>query len=142
MTARRAAHPPEWSDVTVVGGGAAGLSLAHRLTETGTATVTVIEPPDGPLRPADRTWCYWHAGPDGLEEAVTTTWPALRVHGADGRPVTVDPAPFTYRMVRSADFETLVRGRLARSPGGRLLRATADAVRGVPGGAEVRCTLP
>ncbi|PZT73392.1 MULTISPECIES: lycopene cyclase family protein [unclassified Streptomyces] len=144
MTPGRAAHPgpPAHSDVTVVGGGAAGLSLAHRLTETGAATVTVIEPPDGPLRPAERTWCYWHAGTDGLEDAVTTTWPLLRVHGADGRPVTVDPAPFTYRMLRSTDFENLVRGRLAGSDRNRLLRATADAVRSVPGGAEVRCTLP
>ncbi|MEU5822656.1 lycopene cyclase family protein [Streptomyces sp. NPDC047803] len=135
-------QPCRWTDVAVVGGGAAGLSLAHRLAETGAAGVTVIEPPDGPLRPADRTWCYWHADADGLEDAVSASWSVLRVHGADGRPVTVDPAPFTYRMLRSADFERLVHGRLARTDGGHVLRATADAVRGVPGGAEVRCTLP
>ncbi|MEW1891205.1 lycopene cyclase family protein [Streptomyces sp. NPDC085659] len=129
-------------DVAVVGGGAAGLSLAHRLTESGAATVTVIEPPDGPLRPAERTWCYWHAEADGLDGAVSASWSVLRVHGADGRPVTVEPAPFTYRMVRSADFERLVHDRLARADGGHVLRATADAVRAVPGGAEVRCTLP
>ncbi|OKJ68616.1 lycopene cyclase family protein [Streptomyces sp. CB02460] len=129
-------------DVAVVGGGAAGLSLAHRLAETRAATVTVIEPPDGPARPAERTWCYWHAGPDGLDGAVSASWSVLRVHGADGRPVTVEPAPFTYRMVRSADFERLVHGQLAGADGGRVLRATADAVRAVPGGAEVRCTLP
>ncbi|UZK57803.1 lycopene cyclase family protein [Streptomyces drozdowiczii] len=129
-------------DVAVVGGGAAGLSLAHRLAETRAATVTVIEPPDGPARPAERTWCYWHAEPDGLDGAVSASWSVLRVHGADGRPVTVEPAPFTYRMVRSADFERLVHGQLARADGGQVLRATADAVRAVPGGAEVRCTLP
>ena len=131
-----------WTDAAVVGGGAAGLSLAHRLAEAGAAGVTVIEPPDGPSRPADRTWCYWHAEADGLEDAVSASWSVLRVHGADGRPVTVDPAPFTYRMVRSADFERLVHGRLAREDGGHVLRATADTVRSVPGGAEVRCTLP
>ncbi len=81
-------------------------------------------------------------GVDGLEEVVDATWFFLRLHGADGRPVTVDPAPFTYRMVRSTDYERLVHGHLARSEGGRLLRATAEAVRDVPGGAEVRCTLP
>ncbi|WP_328898676.1 lycopene cyclase family protein [Streptomyces sp. NBC_00441] len=129
-------------DVAVVGGGAAGLSLAHRLTESGATTVTVIEPPDGPPRPAERTWCYWHAEADGLDGAVSASWSVLRVHGADGCPVTVEPAPFTYRMVRSADFERLVHGCLARADGGHVLRATADAVRAVPGGAEVRCTLP
>ncbi|MFB7853380.1 lycopene cyclase family protein [Streptomyces sp. NPDC056053] len=126
----------------VIGGGAAGLSLAHRLTENGAATVTVVEPPDGPLRPAERTWCYWDAGVDGLEEAVSASWSVLRLHGADRRPVVVGPAPFTYRMVCSADFERLVHGSLARSDGGRLLRATVESVGGVPGGAEVRCTLP
>ncbi|TXS40029.1 lycopene cyclase family protein [Streptomyces sp. OR43] len=130
------------SDVIVVGGGAAGLSLAHRLLETSSATVTVIEPPDGPLRPAGRTWCYWHAGVDGLEEAVGASWDVVRVYGADGRPVAVEPAPFTYRMVRSTDYERLVHGHLARSEGGRVLRATAESVHSVDGGAEVRCRLP
>ncbi|SFY44438.1 lycopene cyclase family protein [Streptomyces atratus] len=134
-------RPAEESDVIVIGGGAAGLSLAHRLTENGGATVTVVEPPDGPLRPAERTWCYWDAGVDGLEEAVSASWSVLRLHGADRRPVVVGPAPLTYRMVRSTDFERLVHGRLARSDGGRLLRATVESVRCVPGGAEVRCML-
>lgn len=134
--------PDDTSDVVVLGGGAAGLSLAHRLTETGTASVTVVEPPDGPSRPAERTWCYWDQDPGDLDDAVTKSWSVLRVHGADGRQVTVDPAPLTYRMVRSTSFERLVHTRLARSPGGRLLRATADTVRDVPGGAEIRCTLP
>ncbi|WP_369197137.1 lycopene cyclase family protein [Streptomyces djakartensis] len=129
-------------DVVIVGGGAAGLSLAHRLVETGTAAVTVVEPPDGPARPAERTWCYWDEGEDDLGAAVTADWSLLRVHGCDGTALTVDPAPATYRMVRSSAFERLVHARLERAPGGRLLRATARTVRDVPGGAEVRCTAP
>ncbi|NEC78539.1 lycopene cyclase, partial [Streptomyces sp. SID7958] len=57
-------------------------------------------------------------------------------------PVTVDPAPLRYRMLRSGAFERLVHQRLAASPGGQVLRATADTVHDVPGGAEVRCTDP
>ncbi|MEU7717890.1 lycopene cyclase family protein [Streptomyces tibetensis] len=132
-------------DVVILGGGAAGLSLAYRLVESAVATVTVVEPPDGPARPAERTWCYWDQsddGDDGLSGAVAATWPLLRVHDRDGSPLTVDPAPARYRMVRSTAFERLVHARLARSPGGLLLRATADTVRDVPGGAEVRCTEP
>ncbi|GGW71752.1 lycopene cyclase family protein [Streptomyces xantholiticus] len=130
------------SEVVVVGGGAAGLSLAHRLTETGAATVTVVEPPDGPLRPPERTWCYWDHGTGDFDEAVTASWSRLRIHGADGGEFTVDPAPLLYRMLRSAPFERLVHSRLARSPGGHVLRATAEAVRNVSGGAEVLCTEP
>ncbi|PWI43038.1 lycopene cyclase [Streptomyces sp. ICBB 8177] len=138
MTAGVAGAP----EVVVVGGGAAGLSLAHRLVETGAARVTVVEPPDGPARPAERTWCYWDEGHDDLGAAVTAAWPLLRVHGRDGTALTVDPAPATYRMVRSSAFERLVHARVEQAPGGRVLRATADTVRDVPGGAEVRCTAP
>ncbi|MEU1146093.1 lycopene cyclase family protein [Streptomyces sp. NPDC005863] len=128
--------------VVVLGGGAAGLSLAYRLMEAGADAVTVVEPPAGPLRPAERTWCYWERGTGDFDAALTATWSRLRVHGADGAAVTVDPAPLSYRMLRSGPFERLVHARLARSSGTRVLRATADAVRTVDGGAEVRCTDP
>ncbi|MEU9763952.1 lycopene cyclase family protein [Streptomyces sp. NPDC047987] len=134
---RPPAEPPR---VVVLGGGAAGLSLAHRLVETGPATVTVVEPPDGPLRPGERTWCFWEEGTGDFDEAVEATWPLLRVHGPDGGALTLDPAPMRYRMIRSGAFERLVRARLADAPGGRTVRATAGAVREVAGGAEVRCT--
>ncbi|NJP51834.1 FAD-binding protein [Streptomyces sp. SBST2-5] len=129
-------------DVIVVGGGAAGLSLAHRLARRGDLTVTVVEPPDGPLRPPERTWCYWAAGPDDFAGALEATWSRLRIHGRDGTGITVDPAPLQYRMLRSAPFERLVHSALGRNPRTTLLRATAETVREVPGGAEVRCTAP
>ncbi|MGW5005253.1 lycopene cyclase family protein [Streptomyces parvulus] len=144
--------PDTTSDVVVVGGGAAGLSLALRLTAPGSPTVTLVEAPDGPLRPPERTWCYWDQAARGphdaeytadFEEAVTASWSRLRVHGRDGDAITVDPAPLRYRMVRSADFERLAHARLARTPGVRILRATADTVRNsADGTAEVRCTTP
>ncbi|MEV7480263.1 lycopene cyclase family protein [Streptomyces halstedii] len=128
--------------VVVLGGGAAGLCLAHRLTEDPAlpTTVTVVEAPDGPLRPPERTWCYWEAGTGDFEDAVTASWTRLRVRGADGTTVESDPAPLRYRMIRSARFEELVHARLAARPGARLVRATAHEVRDAPYGAEVRCT--
>ncbi|MDH6224782.1 MULTISPECIES: lycopene cyclase family protein [Streptomyces] len=136
------------SDVAVLGGGAAGLSLAHRLAEVSPSlSLTLVEAPDGPLRPPERTWCHWHhddgeGDDDGLGEAVVASWSRLRVHGADGRAVTVDPAPLSYRMIRSPAFERLVHARLADSPRARVLRATAEEVRDTAGGAEVRCATP
>lgn len=127
-------------DAVVVGGGAAGLCLAHWLTRTGTTGVTLVEAPEGPLRPAERTWCYWEEGPGEFEEAVVASWRRLRVRGADGRVVESEPAPLRYRMVRSEPFERLVHSRLAAVPGARILRATAHAVRDTAYGGEVRCT--
>ncbi|MBM7440231.1 lycopene cyclase family protein [Streptomyces sp. HB132] len=126
-------------DAVVVGGGAAGLCLAHWLTRTGTG-VTLVEAPDGPLRPAERTWCYWEAGTGEFEEAVVASWQRLRVRGPDGSAVGSDPSPLRYRMVRSGPFEQLVHSRLAAAPEARVLRATAHEVRDAPYGAEVRCT--
>ncbi|MFF9202032.1 lycopene cyclase family protein [Streptomyces sp. NPDC014986] len=139
---RRPPAPGATSDVVIVGGGAAGLSLAHRLTAPGSPTVTLVDAPDGPLRPPERTWCYWDRGTGDFDEAVSASWPRLRVHGTDGRAVTVRPSPLRYRMLRSTDFERLVHSRLDTAPHVRVLRATADAVRNTADGAEVRCTLP
>ncbi|GGZ27556.1 lycopene cyclase [Streptomyces nitrosporeus] len=152
-------------DAVIVGGGAAGLCLAHRLATApgpdgapgphgatgpdGRArtrlTLTLVEAPEGPLRPAERTWCSWDTGPGDFEDAVTASWTRLRVWGPDGRPVEAEPAPLRYRMVRSGPFERLVHDRLASSPGARVLRATAHEVREARGkgyAAEVRCTAP
>ncbi|MFJ8982347.1 lycopene cyclase family protein [Streptomyces sp. NPDC102282] len=128
-------------DAVIVGGGAAGLCLAHWLTRAGTG-VTLVEAPEGPLRPAERTWCYWEAGTGAFEEAVTASWQRLRVRGPDGVVIESDPAPLRYRMVRSGPFEQLVHSRLAASPAGRLVRATAHEVRETRYGGEVRCTAP
>ncbi|MFD7229507.1 lycopene cyclase family protein [Streptomyces sp. NPDC059881] len=130
------------ADAVVVGGGAAGLSLAHWLTKTGITDVTVVEAPDGPLRPAERTWCYWDDRPDEYEEAVVASWSKLRITEPDGRAIVSEPAPLRYRMIRSAPFEELVHSRLAHYPAARIVRATAHAVRNVPDGAELHCTTP
>uniref|UniRef100_UPI000AA03F14 FAD-dependent oxidoreductase n=1 Tax=Streptomyces prasinopilosus TaxID=67344 RepID=UPI000AA03F14 len=133
---RRGDAPDEVSDVVVVGGGASGLSLARHLAEDPSTTVTLVEPPDGPRRPPERTWCYWDEGTGDLDEAVAASWSRLRIHGADGERITVDPSPLRYRMLRSTAFERLVHSRLDGSPGARVLRATADTVRDTAGGAE------
>ncbi len=142
-TARRADRRPAPSTapspVVIVGGGAAGLGLAYRLAESGVTGVTVLEPRTGPR--AHRAHLVLlgarrgrlRRGGHGLLVAAARPRP-------DGRPVTVDPAPLRYRMLRSPEFERLVHARLARSPGTRILRATANAVRDTAGGAEVHCT--
>ncbi|MER7719643.1 lycopene cyclase family protein [Streptomyces flaveolus] len=139
---RQSRTAAESCDVVIVGGGAAGLSLALRLTGPSSPTVTLVEPSDGPLRPGERTWCYWDHGTDDFDEAVSASWARLRLHGTDGRPLVVRPSPLTYRMLRSTDFERLVHDRIAHCPGARVLRATADTVRNTADGAEVRCTGP
>ncbi|MEU2438418.1 lycopene cyclase family protein [Streptomyces rubradiris] len=129
------------TDVAVVGAGAAGLSLAHRLAGhvpgLRTPTVVLVDAPPGPLRPPPRTWCYWTAGTGRFDAAVRAEWRRLRVRPPTGDPVEGDIDPLRYRMIRSDDFERLVSRDLARSPNVRRLEATVETVEDVPGGAHV-----
>ncbi|MFE1194207.1 lycopene cyclase family protein [Streptomyces olivaceoviridis] len=133
-------------DVAVVGAGAAGLSLAHRLAESvpglRTPSVVLVDAPPGPLRPPPRTWCYWTAEPGRFDAAVRAEWQRLRVRPRTGAPVEGNIAPLRYRMIRSDDFERVVSRDLARSPTVRRLEATVEAVEDVPGGAHVHLRDP
>ncbi|MGV9937291.1 lycopene cyclase family protein [Streptomyces olivaceoviridis] len=134
------------ADVAVVGAGAAGLSLAHRLAESvpglRTPSVVLVDAPPGPLRPPPRTWCYWTAEPGRFDAAVRAEWQRLRVRPRTGAPVEGNIAPLRYRMIRSDDFERVVSRDLARSPTVRRLEATVEAVEDVPGGAHVHLRDP
>ncbi|MFI9610640.1 lycopene cyclase family protein [Streptomyces sp. NPDC052023] len=129
------------ADVVVIGGGAAGLSLARRLTgplvrNRRPLTVALVDAPPGALRPPPRTWCYWE-GPGGEYDGVVhADWGRLRVTGADGAAVVRDPGPLRYKMIRSVDFERWADVELARS-GCLRHQAVVESVRDVPGGAEV-----
>ncbi|MET9255558.1 lycopene cyclase family protein [Streptomyces sp. NPDC003717] len=135
------------ADIVIVGAGAAGLSLAHRLPagapHTADGSVVLIDPPPGPLRPPRRTWCYWEAGPGRFDAAVTASWEWLRVRGRDGAVVRRHIAPAHYKMIRSDDFEALVERDLKDRPGLRRLTATVGAVTPLGDGtARVTATDP
>ncbi|MEU3829353.1 lycopene cyclase family protein [Streptomyces sp. NPDC029080] len=134
------------TEVAVVGGGAAGLSLAHRLAGPvrglRSPSVVLVDAPPGPLTPPRRTWCFWEPGRGRFDAALTASWRHLRVRPPRGRPVEGDISPLRYKMLRSDDFEDLVRRDLARSPNVRCLRATVETVEDVEGGAHVRLRHP
>ncbi|MGW6781803.1 lycopene cyclase family protein [Streptomyces sp. NPDC054987] len=151
------------ADVAVIGAGAAGLSLAHRLSghpgsrpgvhgEHGVPgargarggpvpSVVLIDAPPGPLRPGPRTWCFWEAGAGRFDAAVRSRWRHLRVRPPVGPAVEADIAPLRYKMIRSDDFEALVSRDLARSPNVRRLEATVDTVEEIPAGTGARVLM-
>ncbi|GGV73114.1 lycopene cyclase family protein [Streptomyces griseoloalbus] len=130
------------TDVAVVGAGAAGLSLAHRLAEAAPGarqpSTVLLDAPPGPLRPPPRTWCFWESGPGRFDAALTASWRHLRVRPPSGTAIDGDIAPLRYKMIRSEDFEHLVAHDLAAHPAVRRLEARVETVEDVPGGALVR----
>jgi lycopene beta-cyclase len=134
------------ADVAVVGAGAAGLSLVHRLcaavTGARTPSVVLVDAPPGPLRPPPRTWCFWESGDGRYDAAVRRQWRHLRVRPPAGPPITGTISPLWYKMLRSDDFEFLIARDLARSTNVRRLEATVDCVESTPQGAQVRMTEP
>ncbi len=117
--------------MAIVGAGAAGLSLAHRLERVLSGrSVVVVETPDAGLRPPERTWCFWEA-PEGEWDAVVShRWHALSVVGPDGTTWRSPTDPLVYKMVRSRDFEALVRDGLRR------VRTLCGTVTGIADGPE------
>ncbi|MFC8349846.1 lycopene cyclase family protein [Streptomyces sp. NPDC057280] len=130
------------AEVAIVGAGAAGLSLAHRLARPAPGacrvTTVLLDAPPGPLRPPERTWCFWEQGPGRYDAALTASWPRLRVHRPDGRPMDHSISPLVYKMIRSADFERLVAREVAESPDVRRLEAVVESVDPVAEGAVIR----
>lgn len=130
------------ADVAIVGAGAAGLSLAHRLCRRAPGarrlSVILLDAPPGPLRPPSRTWCFWEKGPGPYDDALSAVWRRLRMRTPEGRVLQEDISPLTYKMLRSDDFEDLVTRHLSRAEEVRRLEAAVETVDGVAGGAEIR----
>ncbi|MEU6819789.1 lycopene cyclase family protein [Streptomyces atriruber] len=134
------------TDIAIVGAGAAGLSLAYRLAAGRPGgrmpSVVLVDAPAGPLKPAERTWCFWEE-PDGeFDAALTAVWDTLRVHAPDGTAVAASPAPLRYKMLRSSSFESLVDDRLSEESNVARLEAVVEEIRDVGKGAEVRTRIP
>ncbi|MEU3184021.1 lycopene cyclase family protein [Streptomyces sp. NPDC006923] len=129
------------ADIVIVGAGAAGLSLAHRLCDPShpgrRPSVILVDAPRGPLRPPRRTWCYWEGADGEYDSVLAASWPSLRVRGRDGTATVGHPAPLRYKMLRSDAFERLVGERLAGPGGCHRVEAVVESVHDVPGGAEV-----
>ncbi|MFB7468268.1 lycopene cyclase family protein [Streptomyces sp. NPDC056224] len=108
------------ADITIVGAGAAGLSLAAHLAGPPSGSglrprVLVVEAPPGPLRSPDRTWCFWEAGRGPYDHLLETSWDRLRVYGPDGTVVDRSLGALRYKMLRSGRFEEAMSERLRRS---------------------------
>ncbi|MCY9783123.1 lycopene cyclase family protein [Nocardiopsis sp. EMB25] len=132
-------------DLVIVGAGAAGLTLAHfaakiALPGIGPPEIALVEPPAGPARPGDRTWCFWERGPGPWDGVLAARWDTLSVISPSGARHEQAIGPLSYKMLRSRDFETHVRAGFG--PNVHPCAATVTAIDDGADRATVRATRP
>ena len=117
------------NDLLILGGGAAGLSLARRLAEQGTTAPRTLVLESRVDYADDRTWCFWMHPTAQLTHLVRRRWAKVSLASSTER-VLVDCAEFPYALLPSGGFYQDSRECIARSERVRL--AMGVAVLGAP----------
>jgi lycopene beta-cyclase len=98
-------------DYIIAGAGCAGLSLAYHLSQSRLRNKSVLLIDKVTKDRNDRTWCFWEAGKNPFEPIVCRQWPSVHFYGADAH-LTLDLAPYSYKMIRGLDFYQFVKEKL------------------------------
>jgi lycopene beta-cyclase len=108
--------PAPTYDYLLVGGGAAGLSLAYHLAQEPRLAgkrVLLIEP--APKDQNDRTWSFWADAPGLFDEATAHEWHKVAFR-SPGFERTFDLKKYSYRTLRGLDFYQFVHRALGARP--------------------------
>jgi lycopene beta-cyclase len=117
------------NDLLILGGGAAGLSLARRLAEQGASAPRTLVLESRVDYTDDRTWCFWMHPSAQLTHLVRRRWAKVSLASPTER-VLVDCAEFPYALLPSGGFYQESRECIARSERVRL--SMGVAVLGAP----------
>lgn len=102
-------------DYIILGGGASGLSLAHRMSMHpyfNDKKIAIIEKEI--KKSNDRTWSFWEANPSPYESIVHKKWTKLEFHSSTVSK-DLDIFPYVYKMIRGIDFYNHVYGQIENS---------------------------
>ena len=94
--------PMKRTQLLIIGGGCAGLSLARRLARASKSIQAVVVEPRTQYSD-DRTWCFWAGQPSGLGPVPLISWQKINVcNGQTSVNCSFGQNP--YQMLRSIDF--------------------------------------
>jgi len=128
-------------DYVLVGGGAAGLSLAYHLAQEPRLAgqrVLLIEPE--PKDQNDRTWSFWSAKPGLFDHLAVGEWTKIAFR-SPGFSQILQLQEYRYRTIRGLDFYQFVHQALAGRPAQfTLVRGTVAALTETPTGVVARTT--
>jgi lycopene beta-cyclase len=110
----------------ILGGGAAGLSLALALAKSPQANRSILVIEKEAKEHNDRTWCYWTSRPSPYDAIRYASWEALAFHSPRLH-LHIDLPPYRYQMLRGLDFYRAMRRELAFYPHVTLLTGNVEA---------------
>ncbi|MBF9142910.1 lycopene cyclase family protein [Hymenobacter properus] len=121
-------------DYLIVGGGAAGLSLAFHIAQEprlATKRVLIIEPEAKDQN--DRTWSFWTDEPTVFDGVVTHEWSqiAFRSPGFDK---VINLGRYRYKTINGLDYYHFVRRALADNPQFRFEQGSVTALENTASG--------
>ncbi len=119
-----------WCSPTIsslLGGGAAGLSLAYHLLHSPLRDRRVLIVEQDAKDQNDRTWCFWTDRPTLFDDIVSCSWNQLQVLG-EHFSKTLDLQRYRYNMIRGIDFYRLVHQAVSISPHVDFLQGKVDCI--------------
>jgi lycopene beta-cyclase len=134
-----ASSAPLGFDYIIVGGGAAGLSLAYYIAQEpllAEKTVLLIEP--DAKKQNDRTWSFWTDEPSPFDGIVAAEWRQIAFR-SPGFERVFDLGCYRYKTIRGVDYYRFVQTMLASQPQQfTILRGTVAELKNEADGVTVR----
>ncbi|WP_426058404.1 lycopene cyclase family protein [Hymenobacter sp. B1770] len=123
-------------DYLLVGGGAAGLSLAYYMAQEPRLAgkkVLIIEPEA--KNQNDRTWSYWADKPMVFDGLAAHDWGQIAFRSPDFEKV-IDLGAYRYRMIRGLEYYDFVRRALTANAQFTLVKGTVEQLHNTATGVE------
>ncbi|WP_310396672.1 lycopene cyclase family protein [Hymenobacter sp.] len=125
-------------DYLIVGGGAAGLSLAYHMAQEprlATKKVLLIEAEAKDRN--DRTWSFWTDEPTPFDGIAAHEWRKIAFR-SPGFEKEFDLGAFRYQMIRGLDYYQFVQRALADNPQFTFVRGAVESLENTADGVRVR----
>ena len=102
-------------DYIICGAGAAGLSLALRLTATRYKHLNILIIDKTRRTGNDHTWCFWENGPSPYDDLLSSAYDHIYFH-SDSFSKRISIAPYRYKMLQSSPFYAFAWEKINDSP--------------------------
>jgi lycopene beta-cyclase len=127
-------------DYLIVGGGAAGLSLAYHIAQEPRLAgkkVLIIEPEAKTQN--DRTWSFWADEPGVFDSIVAHEWGKIAFR-SPGFERVIDLGRYRYKTINGLDYYRFVERALAGNPQFTIVQGTVNNLEDAAGGVRARTT--